>query len=112
MCVMLPATWGCAPRASDGGFHSANPGAKLYAIRQAGHTADRTAIPHLIEQLDSDDMAVRMYAIGALERITGTRRGYVYYESPAKRQPAVDPWVAAYRSGELDTTPRTTPDTP
>ena len=65
---------GCAPPpASEGGFDSPDPAAKLYAITIAGQRKDRSAIPHLIEQLDSDDIAVRMFAIGSLELITGTR---------------------------------------
>lgn len=82
------------------GFNANDPGAKLAAIIEAGREKDRSAIPHLIEQLESDDQAVRMYAILALERITGTRRGYRYYAPPAERQNAIRRWVRAYRDGQ------------
>jgi hypothetical protein len=100
---------GCTPRASDGGFDSSDPASKLYAIVHAGQTKDRTKIPQLIEQLASDDQAVRMYTIEALRRITGQDMGYVHYAHPALRQQAIDRWVAAYRSGQFDTTPASSP---
>lgn len=92
---------GCTPAVSEGDFYSPDPGAKLYAIIRAGQTRDRSAIPHLIEQLESDDQAVRMYSIVALERITGTRMGYVHHAPSYRRRDAVQRWVTAYRSGEL-----------
>jgi hypothetical protein len=93
----------CAPPpASDGDFTSADPGAKLYAIVRAGEACDRSAIPHLIEQLGSDDQAVRMYAIGALRRITGRDFDYVYYADPVVRERSIVRWVEAYESGELN----------
>lgn len=99
--LCLGGVGGCTPAVSEGDFYSPDPGTKLYAISRAGQTRDRSAIGHLIEQLESDDQAVRMYAIVALERITGTRMGYVYHAPPHERQPAVQRWVVAYRSGEL-----------
>ncbi len=92
---------GCTPRTSDGGFDSDDPGSQLYAIRRAGNQGDRDAIPHLIQSLDSDDIAVRLYAINALERITGTRLGYVYYAPQNERTKSIERWSDAYDSGEL-----------
>jgi HEAT repeat protein len=91
----------CAPKASEGGFNSANPAAKLYAIVEAGRQRDTAAIPHLIEQLDSDDPAVRLYTIIALERITGTRLDYSPYDPPALRTAAQRRWYEQYQAGEL-----------
>ena len=89
------------PKASDGGFHSDNPAAKLYAIRNAGDRKDPADIPHLVEQLESDDPAVRMFTIEALEQITGTRLGYNPYDSYLNRQSAVHKWVDAVNSGQF-----------
>ena len=97
--LLLPA---CAPSALEGTFNSPDPAAKLNAIRRAGIERDRSAIPRLIEQLDSDDPSVRMFAIGALDRITGTRLGYNYYDPPAERRAAVDRWVRAYHEHRFD----------
>ncbi len=91
----------CAPRAEEGGFDSPNPAAKLYAIHDAGQARDADAVPHLIEQLNSDDPAVRMYAINALERITGRRMDYSPYAPPHQRRQAIQRWVQAWESGRL-----------
>lgn len=91
----------CTPAASSGDFDSADPASKLYAIVRAGETKDASAIPHLIEQLNSDDQAVRMYAIGALRRITGEDMGYVYYAPPAEREAAIQRWLEAYGARKL-----------
>jgi hypothetical protein len=93
--------WGCAPRATEADFESPNPASKLYAIRQAGAERDVSKVPALIEQLDSDDPAVRMYSIIALDKIVGRRLGYSPYDPPWKREPTVQAWVEAYRSGQV-----------
>ena len=80
---------GCTPPASRGGFDSDNPASKLYAIRNATHSD----IPQLVEQLESDDPAVRMMTIAALDRLTGERMGYNPYASPLDRRESVDRWV-------------------
>jgi HEAT repeat protein len=98
---LLASLLGCAPSASEGTLHSPDPNAKLYAIVRAGERKDRSAIPELIEQLDSDDQAVRMYAIQALQRITGERMGYIHYAEPEQRRESVDRWVEAYKSGKF-----------
>src|SRR5262249_50631095 len=91
------------PAAIEGGFDSANPAARMYAIEQAGKSGDRTAIPRLVEQLDSDDCAVRLLAITSLERLTGETYGYRHYDPPEEREAAVERWTCAVRSGQLPT---------
>jgi hypothetical protein len=83
----------CAPRATEGGFESDNPAAQLYAIRQAGERRDAGAVPRLVTALTSDDPAVRMFAIEALDRITGERLGYNPRASLQERDAAVARWV-------------------
>ena len=47
----------------------------------------------IVTLLDDEDPAVRFYAIGALERIAGDRKGYDYFDDdPAARGPAVERW--------------------
>jgi hypothetical protein len=99
--IMLGLVACAEPPMSEGGFDAADPGSKLYAITRAGQQKDASAIPDLIQQLDSDDAAVRMYAIGALHRITGERKGYVYYAPQADRDAAIERWLDAYRNGQL-----------
>jgi hypothetical protein len=83
----------CAPSATEGGFDSANPAARLYAIEEAAEQHDQSAVPHLVEQLDADDPAVRFLAITALERLTDETFGYRYYDPPWARQATIDRWV-------------------
>lgn len=83
----------CAPSATEGGFESANPAARLYAIERAAEQNDQSAVPHLVEQLDADDPAVRFLAITTLERLTDETFGYRYYDSPWERRAAIDRWV-------------------
>lgn len=90
---------GCAPPADRGGFDSANPATRLYAIRQAGHAQDRAALPHLVASLESDDAAERVLAIQALQRITGERHGYDPHGTPGQRHAAVLRWQAALQTG-------------
>ncbi len=99
--TVAPLLTACAPPASEGGLNSDNPASHLYAIRAAGERHDRAALPALVESLDSDDPAIRMMAISALERITGTRRGYDPYASAAQRQPAVEEWVKSVRTSGI-----------
>ena len=100
LLVCLTPLVGCTPSALDGTFNSPDPAAKLNAIKTAGINRDATAIPHLIQQLESDDPSVRLFAIGALERITGTRLGYIPYDPPTKRRAAIEGWLRAYHADD------------
>jgi len=111
--VMAAALAGCAaPPASQGGFDSDNPAAILYAIRRAGDQRDAAAVPDLVACLDNDDPAVRMMAIGALDRITGTRMDYDPYAEPEQRQVAAQRWAQAVREGRFDAAPPTGGEAP
>lgn len=90
---------GCS-RPTPTGFDSAAPEGRLNAIVDAAARRDRSAIPDLIRQLASDDAAVRMIAIRALERITGQTLGYHHAEPPWKRDDAIDRWVQWSRQEE------------
>jgi HEAT repeat protein len=96
--IALP---GCGPSATEGGFDSANPAARMYAIEQAARSGDQSAIRNLIEELDSDDPAVRMLAISTLERLTGETYGYRQYDSVMQRREAIARWVAADEAGTI-----------
>ena len=91
----------CGPSATEGGFDSANPAARMYAIEQAARQGDQTAIRDIIELLDSDDPAVRLMAITTLERLTGQTYGYRHYDSTLERREAIARWIAALNSGEI-----------
>jgi HEAT repeat protein len=100
-CAVACAT-ACAPPASRGDLQADNPASRLYAIHRAGSTGDTSAIPALVESLDHDDPAVRMMAIEALHRLTGTRLDYNPYADLTQRRAAADTWEAAVREGRFD----------
>jgi hypothetical protein len=103
--ALVLAQTSCGPPAIDGGFNSANPAAKMYAIQYAARDGDREAINNIIEQLSSDDPAVRLMAIGALQRLTGQTYGYCSYDPVWQRQAAIERWVQASKAGELTVHP-------
>ncbi len=93
--------WSCGPSAHEGGFDSANPAAKLFAIERAAEVEDRSpaTLRRIVEQLASDDPAVRLVAIGALERLTGENHGYHHDEGPIERRAAIRRWVRYLEDG-------------
>lgn len=75
------------------GFDSPEPAARMEAAVSAAAEGDTSAIPDLIELLDSDDPATRLVAIRSLERLTGQTLGYDYAGPEAERAAAVERWV-------------------
>lgn len=90
---------GCADLGAQKGIQSAEPGQRILAIRAAGEARDQSAVPLLIDRLSDEDVAVRFYAILALDRITGTRMGYDYGGTLASRREAMARWREAMNSG-------------
>lgn len=58
------------------GLDEEAPDGRIHAIVDAAREGDSASIAALIEQLDSDDPAVRLFAIRSIERISGRRFGY------------------------------------
>jgi hypothetical protein len=69
-----------------------DPSSKIPGMKREVERMDKSNFPVLVKDLESDDPAVRMYAIQTLERLTGNRRGYEYYADEASREPAVARW--------------------
>jgi hypothetical protein len=67
-------------------------GVKIPAMKTAAKAKDPTAAAQLVAELESDDPAIRFFAIGALKRLTKDDLGYRYYLDPEARQPAVQRW--------------------
>ncbi len=65
---------------------------KVPAIKEAARTHDLSAAPQLVKDLDSDDAAVRLFAIKGLRKIAGEEFGYDYYADVEQRRPAVLKW--------------------
>lgn len=86
---------GCARESPS--YVDGSPASRLAAIERSsadGRTAD---IPRIVENLSSDDAAVRMAAIGALRRMTGETLGYRFDDPPATRQAAIERWAGWVR---------------
>jgi hypothetical protein len=73
---------------------------KIPAIKQAVATKDLAAAQQLVTDLDSDDPAVRFYAIQGLQRLTGETFGYRYFDDEEERKPALGKWQAWLRGLE------------
>ncbi len=76
------------PRAID----DTDPTAKIPAIKASAATRDRKSITRLINDLDSDDPAVRFYAIRALKDITGETFDYRYFDDELERREEMLAW--------------------
>jgi hypothetical protein len=53
---------------------------------------DRSAIAHLVDDLDDDDPAIRFYAITALRELTGQDMDYRYFDDERARRQAIERW--------------------
>jgi hypothetical protein len=69
-----------------------DPAAKVPGMHKAVREKSLANAGQLVGDLSSEDPAVRLYAINALQRLTGQTFGYVYYASQEQREPAVGQW--------------------
>lgn len=92
---------GCAPpppAAQLSSFNARDRAAAAVALAERG---EPQAVHQLIPLLEDSDAAVRMYAILALQRLTGETFGYRFYDDFAERQAAVSRWRDALREGRV-----------
>jgi len=85
---------GCGPSRTPypASLNSNRPEERILAAKHAAEIHDRDVIGILVDRLEDDDEAVRMFAILALEKLTGTRHGYDYAADQTERQRAVQRW--------------------
>ena len=96
---------GCtAPREKLIVSHS-DPSVKIPAIKLAVRKNDLTAAGQLVKDLESDDPAVRFYAIEGLERLTGETFGYRYYDDAEQRKAALARWQEWVQMKDADSPP-------
>lgn len=84
---------GCGPRPVLE-ITNPDPSGKIPAIKASVQRKDMTAVRQLVKDLESDDPAVRFYAIQGLERLTGQTFGYQYFAADESRFSAVEKWKA------------------
>lgn len=103
--AILLAPVSCGPPAITGGFDSPQPAARIFATRRVAAETDpakiRHAMPGLIQNLTSDDPAVRLLSAEALRELTGETYGYRYFDPEWLRTPAVDRWRDAWERGAI-----------
>jgi hypothetical protein len=90
LCALLSGCGGNDRLLPD--IHSRNPSLKIPAMKQAVDQRDVDDAGPMIKALESDDPAIRFYAIESLQRLTGQTLGYRYYEDRPRREPAVRRW--------------------
>ena len=87
---------GCAHPRGPLVVSSSDPSIKIPATTIADRNHDKSAIPQLIKDLESDDAAVRLYASHALHDLTNRTFGYRFYDSDDERFAAVQRWKQWY----------------
>jgi hypothetical protein len=106
--LLLTLSSGCAVGRGPARFTSDDPVVKVPAITRAGEQKRKADLPKLVECLDDNDPAVRMFAIRSLQDLTGETLGYHYYDDDIARRPAVRRW-REYAGLPVDTVPTTAP---
>ena len=71
---------------------SENSTERASAIKHAAEIQDSSVINILVDRLEDEDEAVRLFAILALEKLTGHRQGYEYHAPESDRWRAVQRW--------------------
>jgi len=74
------------------GFQDEDPNARIAAIRSAGRDKLESTVPYLVDRLTDSEAEVRMFAIIALQEITGLTHEYRHYDPATLRQGAVERW--------------------
>lgn len=87
---------------SEPGITSRDPAERIKALSAAAASGDRTAIPGLIQRLESLDPGERLLAYRALHRMTGQTFGYDHSAPEVERRAAAERWAAWWRAGGVD----------
>lgn len=90
--ILIVASAGCSAPAGPRVVGNPDLSVKIPAIKQAAQTRDPEGIMAMIDELSSDDPAVRFYAIEGLRRATGQSLGYRFYDDQEQRRAAVQRW--------------------
>ena len=69
-----------------------DPSVKIRGMKKAARERDMASIRQLVKDLDSDDPAVRFYAIRSLSDLTKQDFGYRYYFDEDQRREPLSRW--------------------
>jgi len=75
-----------------GDLQSGDVVVRVRAMRWAADNGVAAAKPFLVDDLESEDEAIRFFAIAALRRLSGTDYGYDFKANAAERAGAVERW--------------------
>ena len=92
LTIVLTSAAGCVRPSRPLVISDDDPTVKIRAYKKAVRQKDRAAVGQLVADLESDDPAVRFYAIRGLRDLTGEDFGYVYYDGEDRRKAAVLRW--------------------
>lgn len=101
LIALTGGVWSCGGPPARADLRSGNALDRARGVVAVAEAQDDLAVHKLVDLLDDSDRGVRMYAIMALERLCGEDYGYRYYESAARRAPAVERWREALRKGDV-----------
>jgi len=95
--LLLPAVLGgCGPARPPADLaqrlQHEDPGVRAAAAIEAGQTGRADMSAFLVDRLDDSEETVRLVAILSLEKITGTQRGYRYFDPREQRLTAIQDW--------------------
>lgn len=113
--AIMPCGWGCSLPKMPRAINDTDPTAKIPAIKTSAATRDRKSVAQLVDELESDDAAIRFYAIRALKDITGETFGYRYFDDELERREemlAWRRWLAQETGVPMPSTNSTTVPTP
>lgn len=97
------ACFGCAGGGASNRERLKSPNAyeRATAAVRSAEAGDAAAIHTLVDLLEDRDDGVRLYAIRALERMTGQTYDYQHFAPETQREVAVGRWREALRRGEV-----------
>ncbi len=104
MCGVVLLVGACAAPPPRNDFSTPDTASRIESIETAARVDDASNMRRIVEQLDSDEPAVRLKAISALESLTGVTNGYHYDDPPSMRRYAIERWVAYVNRTYPDTT--------
>lgn len=100
LAALLASAISCGGPTPMANVYSEDTGEAITGMKAAVRNQDRSVIPELIKDLESDDPAVRFYAIEALQKLTAQDLGYEYFQDENARRPAVERWKKWLEIGE------------
>ncbi len=92
MCGVVLLAGACAAPPPRNDFSTPDAASRIESIEKAA--GDASSLRRIVEQLDADDLVVRLKAISALRSLTGETNGYHYDDPPSIRKQAIERWVA------------------